>query len=907
MHAGTAAKGDCKMKHRWITWILLLAVAIVLLPPGNLESVGAQSSLPEDDLFLVVPAMQANISWVDDSVITRTQYVRVNFAALEKYDLSDTAQPAGTLRLNLFDGMVLTATLDKWEVGYQGSHIWTGYVDGADYSEVVLAYRDGVMVGDIRVEQSLYQIQYITDDIHAIHEVDIFAFPPEAEPLVAPIPDSNHPELSEKILVEDGSRIDVLVVYTGDARSGAGGTTAMQNLIALAESQTNTGYSRSGVIQRIRVVHTAEVSYNEDYNLGTTLKRLREKNDGYMDDVHALRDAYSADLVVLIVNSGDRFDTAYVMTSVSDWFEEYAFSVVRRDRATAPRYTFAHEMGHNMGAHHNRGNTEGQTGAFSYSYGYRVNGVFSTIMASTNCPNGCQRINNWSNPNVTHQGYPTGVHYQASNSADNRRTLNNTRVTVANFRVPDTIPPTKASNVRPIGWTGRYTTNTTPRFRWDPASDDQSGLAGYYVSVKNWTPNARDWWVSNATTFTIPEPLSDGEYHFAVTSQDKAGNTNPANTNQRGDAPYYTFYVDTTAPANPTAANSGCTAQNNIWQRDCTAPTFTWSGAHDHGGSGVQDYQVYWGTDPNGAPAVWRTAANYTPSPIDTADGVITYYLRIATRDVLSHTATPETVFTLLYDSVAPTAAPQVNRGVDIAHSVDVLVEPRGHDRGSGVSQAHLSSNNVPQQSRPYAATLPWSLSPEDRQWHRVSVILEDAAGNRSNRYSCRICLDLYPARPASASYRLWSAGPTSAGGTLTSQSNYVPPPHSDTYRLCQTALNAGGSIALASSSYALASSIGEPAATQAAFATSASFQAQSGLLSSTDACRPLSHSFGYRLDQTVGQTPGGGLLASTSYQLHSGFQAMWPATPKEEMFTAFHCADDNEGNIYLPLVIRNH
>jgi hypothetical protein len=50
-----------------------------------------------------------------------------------------------------------------------------------------------------------------------------------------------------------------------------------------------------------------------------------------------------------------------------------------------------------------------------------------------NCSGGCQRINYWSNPDVNYNGQPTGVLYTTPNSADNRRTLNNTISTVANF------------------------------------------------------------------------------------------------------------------------------------------------------------------------------------------------------------------------------------------------------------------------------------------------------------------------------------------------------------------------------------------------------------------------------------------------------------------------------------------
>ena len=90
-------------------------------------------------------------------------------------------------------------------------------------------------------------------------------------------------------------------------------------------------------------------------------------------------------------------------------------------------------MGHNMGAHHDRANASG-AGAYRVFHGYQSpDQAFRTIMAY-NCPGGCQRINYWSNPEVNYNGQPTGILYTDPNSADNRRTLNNTVFTVANFR-----------------------------------------------------------------------------------------------------------------------------------------------------------------------------------------------------------------------------------------------------------------------------------------------------------------------------------------------------------------------------------------------------------------------------------------------------------------------------------------
>jgi peptidyl-Asp metalloendopeptidase len=72
-------------------------------------------------------------------------------------------------------------------------------------------------------------------------------------------------------------------------------------LINLAVAETNTAYSRSAVIPRLRLVHQEEVSYTESGDFSTDLNRLTNPSDGFMDNVHALRNAHGADLVSLII------------------------------------------------------------------------------------------------------------------------------------------------------------------------------------------------------------------------------------------------------------------------------------------------------------------------------------------------------------------------------------------------------------------------------------------------------------------------------------------------------------------------------------------------------------------------------------------------------------------------------
>ena len=210
------------------------------------------------------------------------------------------------------------------EFNGSGSYTWIGYLDGIEQSQVTLVVKDEVMSGNITLSDVFYQVRYMGDGVHAIYRIDQSAFPSEKEPVSMDIPHER--SFPDTAMADDGSVIDVLVVYTGAALAVAGGTTAMGTLIDLAVAETNTGYGNSNIAQSVNLVHTAEVSYDESgFNWSTTLSRLRSTTDGYMDNAHTLRDAYSADEVVLIVNNTGYCGIGYLYSVAST-----AFSVVSR-------------------------------------------------------------------------------------------------------------------------------------------------------------------------------------------------------------------------------------------------------------------------------------------------------------------------------------------------------------------------------------------------------------------------------------------------------------------------------------------------------------------------------------------------------------------------------------------------
>ncbi len=224
------------------------------------------------------------------------------------------------------------------------------------------------------------------------------------------------------------TQIDILVVYTAQARTAAGGTAGIITRIDSAISQSNIALSNSLAQTQLRLVHAAEIAYTETGVLGTELERLRGTTDGYMDDIHNLRNQYGVDVVALMTGLTDSAyaGVGYLMTPPGSWFATSAFSVTRQDQALF--YTFVHEIGHNLGCHHNPEDATGSA-AYAYSYGHRFfanNVQYRTIMAYS--PG--TRIGYFSNPSVNYQSVATGI----TDQRDNARTIRNTAATVAAFR-----------------------------------------------------------------------------------------------------------------------------------------------------------------------------------------------------------------------------------------------------------------------------------------------------------------------------------------------------------------------------------------------------------------------------------------------------------------------------------------
>ena len=248
------------------------------------------------------------------------------------------------------------------------------------------------------------------------------------------------------------SVIDVAIFYTPAALKSWSTRELFEDEIQLWVADTNAAYRASGVNQRINLVALQETAYTQADQF-TDLHRLEVRDDGYMDEVHAIRDNVAADAVVL-VRHGVGGGVANLMTRVATSFARRAFSVVDN---RSGGLVLAHELGHNMGLHHDRYSVcnggSCQPAAFQYGYGYvNQQGLsteatnddrWRTIMAyddqCTDKGHDCSRVGRFSNPEQTLRGDSLGVAGLApSGSADGPsdavRALNRTRDYVARFR-----------------------------------------------------------------------------------------------------------------------------------------------------------------------------------------------------------------------------------------------------------------------------------------------------------------------------------------------------------------------------------------------------------------------------------------------------------------------------------------
>jgi hypothetical protein len=207
------------------------------------------------------------------------------------------------------------------------------------------------------------------------------------------------------------------------------------------------------------------------------------------------------------------------MQSLTTGFAGSGYNVVQRS-CVSPNYSFAHELGHNMGSDHApEDNTT--SGVYSYSAGYKdTTGGFRTIMAY-DCTPSCRRQLFFSTPAGTFGGRATGRTTQ-----DNGRSLANTMYTVANFRssVPQAAPPDAPTSLTTSASGSSVTLQwTAPTGGSAPTSYTiEAGTGSGRTDLANFSTG------STATSYSA-SGVASGVYYVRVRASNAAGSGSASN------------------------------------------------------------------------------------------------------------------------------------------------------------------------------------------------------------------------------------------------------------------------------------------------------------------------------------------------------------------------------------------
>ena len=418
--------------------------------------------------------------------------------------------------ISVTPGLIVRSRVQKMYTYPSGSVSYQGNLEGSVTGHITFSKFENRVAGTIMLDDGRkYMIDQTAPDVFAISLSNESAFSQrESHADFVEISGENQPNAATASVCDIGSTcagpstIDIMVVYTQQTEDSWGGAANTVANITQAVTNMNASMNNSGINNvTFRLVHTEKVNYTESGNFSTDLSRLAGTTDGFMDNVHALRDQYGADLVSLIIGSPtSSCGIGYLNTNPTAYSAGNAFNVSLYS-CVVGNFTMAHECGHNMGLRHDWYVDPGTTpctnmhgyinqAALNLGTASPVSARWRTIMAyNDRCSVAgfdCTRINVWSNPSMTYNGDQMGSPIGSTEASDEVYAFYRMACLVASFR-PEAGQITGCST--PSGISTSAITLSSSTANWSAVS----GAVSYDVDYKL---SGSSFWINIASGTT---------------------------------------------------------------------------------------------------------------------------------------------------------------------------------------------------------------------------------------------------------------------------------------------------------------------------------------------------------------------------------------------------------------------
>jgi|GEM_PF-2550923 len=241
-----------------------------------------------------------------------------------------------------------------------------------------------------------------------------------------PVPNERRTEIAP---VDDTAvTVDVMAVYTEAAIAEHEDESDLRLALQNALDQANTALSMSQVEHRFRLLGSVHWSHVEDAeNMPDSLHEFATS-----ERITQLRNLYSADLMAQFGVFEDYCGIAYVLGEYSiDGDRGFSTNNVSANFPCKDIQVLAHEMGHNLGLHHDPDNSNLPDHMIEpYAHGHMVENEFTSIMAyHPGCGGGvyynCLPSDYYANPDVDDpvSGLPTGIEEERDTARVLRQTM----------------------------------------------------------------------------------------------------------------------------------------------------------------------------------------------------------------------------------------------------------------------------------------------------------------------------------------------------------------------------------------------------------------------------------------------------------------------------------------------------